>query len=286
MWFLSRYDIIKYTIVGESSKMNDKFENKYLSVGALSKLTGVHIKSLRYYDAIGALKPAYVNPETGYRYYTHEQLHLLEAIRLCIELDIPLAEFSEFIDGDGRLRFGNLIETGRERAVSKIRAIKENLDYLEDIKRVINRAEAYSNGHKSLTFSSKRQYFWVEPYDGEQSYKGRYAKFLHLMDDIVSRGLKLRYEMGVLFIEGGGRSERYYYNELNITDEAAARFPQVLCVPERTQTGIMLNYSDIENAARYFPERFATDDVKYIFETELSTGNYDYSVVLYELRVG
>ena len=264
--------------------MNDKFENKFLSVGALSKLTGVHIKSLRYYDAIGALKPAYVNPETGYRYYTHEQLHLLEAIRLCIELDIPLGGFSEFIDESGRLRYGRLIEKGRALAVRKIRAIKENLDYLEDIKRIITRGDAYANGYKSLTFSSKERYLWLAPYDGEQSYKARYAKYLHIIDDIVDSGLKFRYEMGLLFIVGGGRDERYYYNELNVTEKEAEKFPNILRLPPFEQTGIMLPDSSIDRAAEYFPERFAEGDVKYITEIEISTGNYDYSTPLYELR--
>lgn len=41
-----------------------------LSIGALSKQTGVHIKSLRYYDSLGILRPAYVDSSSGYRYYS------------------------------------------------------------------------------------------------------------------------------------------------------------------------------------------------------------------------
>ena len=43
-------------------------KTKLLSIGTLSKLTGVHIKSLRYYDQIGTMPPAYVDPDTKYRY--------------------------------------------------------------------------------------------------------------------------------------------------------------------------------------------------------------------------
>lgn len=39
---------------------------KYLSIGEMAKLSGVHIKSLRYYDRIGVLKPAYVDPKTNH----------------------------------------------------------------------------------------------------------------------------------------------------------------------------------------------------------------------------
>ena len=54
--------------------------SQYMSIGKVSKLKNVSIKSLRYYDQIGILKPAFVNTETNYRYYTNEQLYLLDAI--------------------------------------------------------------------------------------------------------------------------------------------------------------------------------------------------------------
>ena len=44
--------------------------SQYMSIGKVSKLKNVSIKSLRYYDQIGILKPAFVNTETNYRYYT------------------------------------------------------------------------------------------------------------------------------------------------------------------------------------------------------------------------
>ena len=35
--------------------------NQYLSIGKVSKMKNVSIKSLRYYDKIGILKPAFIN---------------------------------------------------------------------------------------------------------------------------------------------------------------------------------------------------------------------------------
>mgnify|MGYP004571771149 CR=1 FL=1 len=35
-----------------------------LSIGEFSKIANVHIKSLRYYDKLGVLKPIYVDPKT------------------------------------------------------------------------------------------------------------------------------------------------------------------------------------------------------------------------------
>ena len=43
-----------------------------LRIGEFSKLSGVPIRTLRYYDEIDLFKPIYVN-EKGYRYYSYHQ---------------------------------------------------------------------------------------------------------------------------------------------------------------------------------------------------------------------
>ena len=51
-----------------------------LSIGEISEVTGVHISSLRYYDKLGVLKPAYIDSDTSYRYYTYSQVEIVGAI--------------------------------------------------------------------------------------------------------------------------------------------------------------------------------------------------------------
>ncbi len=51
-----------------------------LLIGAFSRLTRVPAKTLRYYDDIELFKPAHYDPETGYRYYSVEQLPRLHRI--------------------------------------------------------------------------------------------------------------------------------------------------------------------------------------------------------------
>lgn len=49
-------------------------------IGDFSKIARVTIKTLRYYDKIGLLKPAFIDVHTGYRYYTDEQVSEMYAI--------------------------------------------------------------------------------------------------------------------------------------------------------------------------------------------------------------
>lgn len=51
------------------------------TIGELSKLSNVSIKALRYYDKINLFKPAYVDPNTSYRYYQDSQLYHLDLIK-------------------------------------------------------------------------------------------------------------------------------------------------------------------------------------------------------------
>ena len=45
-----------------------------LQVGEFSKICAVSVKTLHHYDRIGLLRPESVDPVTGYRYYSTEQI--------------------------------------------------------------------------------------------------------------------------------------------------------------------------------------------------------------------
>lgn len=49
-------------------------------IGEFSKITQVTIRMLRYYDEVGLLKPAQIDPGTGYRMYSVEQIPILNRI--------------------------------------------------------------------------------------------------------------------------------------------------------------------------------------------------------------
>lgn len=105
--------------------------SQYLSIGKVSKLKNISIKSLRYYDRIGILKPAFVNSRTNYRYYTKEQLYLLDAITLCIKLGIPLKDLNGYVE-NGTINLQKLLYDGKILAEEKIMDIHNCLEALQD----------------------------------------------------------------------------------------------------------------------------------------------------------
>ncbi|MCD8153837.1 MAG: MerR family DNA-binding transcriptional regulator [Clostridiales bacterium] len=72
----------------------------YLSIGEVAKIRNIDVQSLRNYEKLGILIPAYVNPENGYRYYSLGQIMVLDTIILCIDLGIPLKKLFVFLTDD------------------------------------------------------------------------------------------------------------------------------------------------------------------------------------------
>ena len=105
--------------------------SQYMSIGKISKLKNVSIKSLRYYDQIGILKPAFVNTETNYRYYTKDQLYLLDAITVCIKLGIPLKDLNNYVENDS-INLQKLLYDGKILAEQKILEIHNCLGTLQE----------------------------------------------------------------------------------------------------------------------------------------------------------
>lgn len=67
------------------------------TVKEISKITGVSVRTLHYYDAIGLLKPTKVT-EAGYRMYDDTALSRLQNILLFRELQFPLKEIKVILD--------------------------------------------------------------------------------------------------------------------------------------------------------------------------------------------
>ncbi len=67
------------------------------TVNEVSKLTGISVRTLHYYDTIGLLSPAQVT-ESGYRLYGTSELERLSQILLFRELEFPLKEISRILD--------------------------------------------------------------------------------------------------------------------------------------------------------------------------------------------
>ncbi|MCR1842439.1 MerR family transcriptional regulator [Murimonas intestini] len=67
------------------------------TVKEVSEITGVSIRTLRYYDEIGLLKPTQLT-DAGYRLYDNEAIGRLQQIMFYRELEIPLVDIKDIME--------------------------------------------------------------------------------------------------------------------------------------------------------------------------------------------
>lgn len=68
-----------------------------MQIREFADFTGVSVRTLHYYDEIGLLKPAQVDPFTGYRYYDEQSLLRMQEILFYRELDFSLKSIGDML---------------------------------------------------------------------------------------------------------------------------------------------------------------------------------------------
>jgi DNA-binding transcriptional MerR regulator len=83
------------------------------TIGDFAGLGRVSVRMLRHYDAIGLLRPAHVDPHSGYRYYTAAQLRVLNRVIALKDLGFTLHQVGSMIE--------DKVEPGELRGMLRLR---------------------------------------------------------------------------------------------------------------------------------------------------------------------
>ena len=125
------------------------------TVNEVSKLTGVSIRTLQYYDSIGLLKPTEYT-EVGYRLYDEEALERLQQILLFRELEFPLKKIKDIIYNP-KFNKEKVLEQQIELLVLKKEHIENLIDFARRIKTMgVNKTDFKVFDKKKMEDYSKR----------------------------------------------------------------------------------------------------------------------------------
>ncbi|WP_067169940.1 MerR family transcriptional regulator [Microtetraspora niveoalba] len=78
--------------------MLGRVNDDLLSIGQFARLARLSVKQLRNYADLGLLPPAWIDPDSGYRYYRAGQARAALSIGLLRSLDVPLAVVATVIE--------------------------------------------------------------------------------------------------------------------------------------------------------------------------------------------
>ncbi len=199
-----------------------------LRIGDFSRLSRVTVKTLRYYDEIGLLKPVRVDEFTGYRYYSAEQLPRLYRIVILKGLGLTLDEITDLIDND--LPVDNIVRLLhvkqaeiRERLGEDERRLAQVEEWLDEIKKegVMPDTSVILKKIDSQTIASVRDVI------------SSYAAVGELWDEICSYLIKQRAQFA------GPPVAIYYdpeYRERDVDVEAAVPIIGTIAATDRIKT--------------------------------------------------
>ena len=72
-------------------------DSEFFSIGEFSQITGLSVKTLRFYDEKGLLRPARVDPGTGYRYYNNASVDRARMVARMRELQFSLDDIQHLL---------------------------------------------------------------------------------------------------------------------------------------------------------------------------------------------
>lgn len=214
------------------------------TVKEVSEITGLSVRTLRYYDEIGLLKPAGLT-ESGYRLYDETALEKLREIMFFRELEIPLADIKEIMerpDRDIKQALSlqkSLLEQKRNRLNGMIELIGDEMEHAgtmnfkafddDDIDKIMNHSLELQ-GKESITaiireFGSVEAYrdFFAENMKNEKM-SGHFMKMYGSKNKAVEASLKSTGDRGEhkKLQDENDRIYRQFARAMESDDEALA----------------------------------------------------------------
>ncbi len=124
-------------------------------IGEVSSLTGISVKMLRYYDKVNLCKPSYIDPDSGYRYYTKSEITLLIIIKEMLQHGFTSPEIKELFENKD-------IEIIKEIYSAKKIEIEDKIKFLNNVKMRIDKQLEILDTYINSIDGNKDGYFIKE----------------------------------------------------------------------------------------------------------------------------
>lgn len=125
------------------------------TVKQLARLSGVSVRTLHHYDAIGLLKPSFVG-ENRYRYYGREELMRLQDILFYRELGVPLTGIGRLLEVEGRDRL-TILSEHRKILADRVKRSRQLLRTIDATIAELNGEQAMDDKNLYKGFAPEKQ---------------------------------------------------------------------------------------------------------------------------------
>lgn len=258
----------------------DQTNREYLTIGEIGKLTDINPKSIRYYERIGILEPARIDPETGYRYYRLEQIHHLFAIKTCIHFGISLREFPKYYK-NGTLYANRYLQDASANFIRSIHSILGNLTFLEDLRTSIGQADRLISEQCIQDFQQPERTFLIREVPPDTLHHPLFQIFADL--NCIAKQQQIQKEpfYGRIAMFSQGRLEHLYAAVMvsNDTDSCPT-----LTLPAASYACLYTEEPQLLQAPALFPTQASSGQKMLVFESTCIASQYFAEAPGYILR--
>ena len=153
----------------------------YLTTGELTQLMGITKHTLFHYDDIGLFQPKYIN-EKGYRFYSIDQIDILNTILVLRDLDMPLKEIQTYVSQRTPELFQQIFLEHEAQIAKQIKKLQSMKKWMQQQRNKIQIAEQTDFSKIEITTYPDCYYLYreAEP-NSNQSFSKNLNKLISLL---------------------------------------------------------------------------------------------------------
>lgn len=144
-------------------KKSDIDKSELLSIGELAKFCNVSTKTLRHYDKKGILTPSIIDPDSGYRYYSKDQLFWLVMIKRLKTRNFSLSEVKEYLETQDIEQVDQIFEDKEieiDKEIQKLKNIKNMISLKRNyFKQYLNNPDKSNCKYEIKSFPERKILF-------------------------------------------------------------------------------------------------------------------------------
>ncbi len=170
------------------------------TIKEIADLAGVTLRTLRYYDEIGLLKPNR-KPTSGYRIYDQKEVDLLQQILLYRSMDLSLDQIQEIMSNpkfnitEALLAHQEQLFSRRDQLDQLIETVEKTIAYHKGEIKMSNKEKFEGFKKEKLAVNERKHGQEIREKYGEDTIKASNKKFMNLSEDEYNRMQKTEEEL-------------------------------------------------------------------------------------------
>lgn len=188
-----------------------------LTINEFSKLSGLEVTTLRYWDDIGLFSPSMRNPDNNYRYYSPEQIIAVKFIFVMSNIGVPLKELAELKKMQDPENVYKLLSKQSKRLTEELRKLQESLSVINERQDFIRAGMDALNKYEEFSITHKESFSYViGPKNDWGEANSFFDPFINFINDAKTSRINLNLPVGGMhenwksFLESPGEPDYFF----------------------------------------------------------------------------